>query len=46
VVAPLVWATTQTLAAGMAVMLAIGLGAFVVHERLARPGAVSNRAGH
>ena len=43
VVAPLVWTTTRTLAGGMAVMLAVGLGAFVLHERLARAEAVSRR---
>jgi DHA1 family bicyclomycin/chloramphenicol resistance-like MFS transporter len=37
VVAPLVWATTRTLAAGMAVMLAAGLCAFVAYLRV-RPG--------
>jgi DHA1 family bicyclomycin/chloramphenicol resistance-like MFS transporter len=39
VVAPLVWASTQTLAAGMAVMLAVGLGAFLVYLAVAGSGA-------
>lgn len=44
VVAPLVWATTRSLAVAMAVMLAVGLGAFVVHQRLARSDAISSRS--
>jgi DHA1 family bicyclomycin/chloramphenicol resistance-like MFS transporter len=46
IVAPLVWATTQTLAAAMAVMMAIGLGAFVVHQRLVKSGSVSEGTGN
>jgi DHA1 family bicyclomycin/chloramphenicol resistance-like MFS transporter len=38
VVAPLVWASTLTLAVGQAVMLAMGLAAFVLYLRLNRPG--------
>jgi MFS transporter, DHA1 family, multidrug resistance protein len=38
VVAPLVWASTLTLAAGQAVMLAMGLAAFALYLRLIRPG--------
>jgi DHA1 family bicyclomycin/chloramphenicol resistance-like MFS transporter len=35
VVAPLVWASTLTLAAGQAAMLAVGLAAFILYLRLA-----------
>jgi DHA1 family bicyclomycin/chloramphenicol resistance-like MFS transporter len=35
-IAPLVWGSTLTLALGMAVMMAIGLGAFVLHQWPAR----------
>lgn len=38
VIAPLVWATTRTLAAGMAVMFAVGLGAFAVYLGIAGSG--------
>ncbi len=38
VVAPLVWASTLTLAVGQAVMLAMGLAAFALYLRLSRPG--------
>jgi DHA1 family bicyclomycin/chloramphenicol resistance-like MFS transporter len=41
VVAPLVWATTRTLAGGMAAMLAVGFGAFVVHQALSRADETS-----
>ena len=44
VVAPLVWGSTLTLSLGMAVILAVGLGAFVVHERLARSDAIPSRS--
>jgi DHA1 family bicyclomycin/chloramphenicol resistance-like MFS transporter len=44
VVAPLVWGPTLTLSLGMAVILAVGLGAFVVHERLARSDAIPSRS--
>ena len=40
-IAPLVWGSTLTLALGMAVLLAFGLGAFVVHQWPARPDANS-----
>jgi DHA1 family bicyclomycin/chloramphenicol resistance-like MFS transporter len=40
-IAPLVWGSTLTLALAMAVMLAFGLGAFVVHQRPARSDAIS-----
>ena len=42
VVAPLVWASTRTLAAGQAVMLAVGLAAFLLYLRVAgfRPATV------
>ena len=49
VVAPLVWTTTVTLAAGEAATLALGLGFFLVYLRTVRPVAadreVTNRAG-
>jgi len=41
-IAPLVWGSTLTLAIGMAVMLAVGLGAFVFYQLL----AVSSRTGN
>ena len=44
VVAPLVWGSTLTLSLGMAVILAVGLGAFVVHQRLARSDAIPSRS--
>jgi DHA1 family bicyclomycin/chloramphenicol resistance-like MFS transporter len=37
VVAPLVWASTLTLAVGEAVMLAVGLTIFLVYLRTVRP---------
>ena len=40
-IAPLVWGSTLTLALGMAVLLAFGLGAFVVHQWPARSDANS-----
>ena len=42
VVAPLVWVSTRTLAAGQAVMLAVGLAAFLLYLRVAgfRPATV------
>ena len=43
VVAPLVWGSTLTLALGMAVMMAVGLGAFVAYRLLTRAEAVSSR---
>ena len=46
VVAPLVWASTLTLAAGQAVMLAVGLAAFLLYLRMAgfRPATVDAEA--
>jgi DHA1 family bicyclomycin/chloramphenicol resistance-like MFS transporter len=40
VVAPLVWASTLALAAGEAVMLAMGIACYLLYLRIARPGSV------
>ena len=45
-VAPLVWASTLTLAIGMSVMFVIGLGAFLLYQPPALSDAVSSRAGN
>jgi DHA1 family bicyclomycin/chloramphenicol resistance-like MFS transporter len=38
-IAPLVWGSTLTLALGMAIMLAVGLSAFAIHQLPARADA-------
>jgi hypothetical protein len=40
VVAPLVWGSTLTLAAGEAALLAVGLAAFVLYLHLTKTGLV------